>query len=108
MMTIIPVDMPPWMLLEALLEWVKVLAATHIGFRLVHAYASRSRHDHVQRTLEQRVRELEQLTESQGAHLQQVLEAEQFAVALMLRRGAGQPRDTEPVNEDANPATRGG
>jgi hypothetical protein len=54
------------------------------------------------------VRELEQLTESQGAHLQQVLEAERFAVALMLRRGAGQPRDTEPVNEDANPATRGG
>ena len=99
---------PSWILLEALLEWVKLLAATHIGFRFVHAYASRSRHDHAQRTLERRVRELEQLTESQGAHLQQMLEAEQFAVALMLQRGAGQPRGTERANSEANPAARGG
>jgi hypothetical protein len=108
MTTMIPWDMPPWMLLEALLEWVKVLAATHIGFRFVRAYARRSTSGHIQRTLEHRVRELEQLTESQGAHLQQVLEAERFAVALMLRRGAGQPRDTEPANVEGSPAVRGG
>jgi hypothetical protein len=97
-----------WFLLEALREWVTVLAATHIGFRFVRAYANRSRHEYTQRTLEQRVRELEQLTESQGAHLQQVLEAERFAVALMLQRGAAHARDTEPVSVEANPAARGG
>jgi hypothetical protein len=100
-------DVSSWFLLRELLEWVKVLAATHIGFRLVRAYANRSRHEYTQRTLEQRVRELEQLTESQGAHLQQVLEAERFAVALMLRRGAGQTRRAEPANAEANPAARG-
>ena len=107
-MTVFHEDIYSWFLLRELLEWVKVLAATHIGFRLVHAYASRSRHDYARRTLERRVRELEQLTESLGARQQQVLEAEQFAVALMLRRGAGQPRDTEPANAEANPEARGG
>jgi len=107
-MSMIPYDVSSWMLLEALLEWVTLLAATHIGFRFVRAYARRAHDEHSQRTLECRVRELEQLTESQGAHLQQLLEAERFAVALMLRRGAGPTRDTVPVNVETNRAARGG
>ena len=106
-MSIFPGDVN-WFLLQTLLEWVKLLAATHIGFRFVRAYANRAHDEHSQRTLECRVRELEQLTESQGAHLQQVLEAERFAVALMLRRDAGPTRDTLPLNVETNPAARGG
>ena len=105
-MSIFPGD-DSWFLLGALLEWVKVLAATHIGFRFVRAYAMRSRDHHTQRALQRRVRELEQLTESLGARQQQVLEAERFAVALLLRRGTGQPRDAEPASVEANPAARG-
>jgi hypothetical protein len=108
MTTMIPYDVPSWMLLESLLEWVKLLAATHIGFRFVRAYASRSHYEQTQRTLERRVRELEQLAESQGAHVQQVLDAERFAVALMLRRGSGQTRDTEPLNVEVDPTARRG
>jgi hypothetical protein len=105
-MTVLPyVD--SWYLLEPLFEWVKLLAVTHIGFRFVRAYAARSRDERTERTLERRVRELEQLTESLGAHVQQVLDAERFAVALMLERGAGPTRDAEPVNARSNPATRG-
>ena len=95
------------MLLDSLLEWVKLLAATHIGFRFVRAYAARARDERTERTLERRVRELEQLTESLGAHVQQVLDAERFAVALMLERGAGPTRGAEPVDARSNPATRG-
>ena len=105
-MSYTPVDFD-WYLLPMLLEWVKVLAATHIGFRFVRAYAERSRDQHAQRVLQQRVRELEQLTESLGSHLQEVVEAERFATALMLRRDTRQTRDAEPVNGDGNPATRG-
>jgi|RhiMethySRZTD1v2_1073278.scaffolds.fasta_scaffold3528771_1 hypothetical protein len=95
------------MLLDSLLEWVKLLAATHIGFRFARAYARRSHDENTQRALERRVRELEQLTESLGAHVQQVLDAERFAVALMLERGAGPTRDIEPVNATSNRAARG-
>jgi hypothetical protein len=95
-MTILP-DVGSWYLLESLIEWVKLLAVTHIGFRFVRAYAARSQHEHTQRTLEHRVRELEQLTETLGAHVQQVLDAERFAVALMLERGTGPTRDAEPA-----------
>ena len=105
-MSILPDLVPSWILYESLLEWVKLLAATHIGFRFVRAYARRSHDEHTQRTLERRVRELEQLTESLGAHVQQVLDAERFAVALMLERGAGPTRDAEPVKAKSNPAAR--
>lgn len=105
-MTIIH-EVADWYLLGTLLEWVKVLAATHIGFRFVRAYAKRTQDERTQLTLQRRVRELEQLTESLGAHLQQAVEAERFATALMLRRDTRQPRDAEPVNGEGNPATRG-
>jgi hypothetical protein len=102
----IPEDVPSWMMLEFLLECVMVLAAAHIGFGFVRAYAARSQHEHGQRALEQRVRELEQLTESLGAQVQHVIDAERFAVALMLRSGIGQTRDAEPVSMEAKPAAR--
>ena len=103
-MTILP-DFSSWYLLESLIEWVKLLAVTHIGFRFVRAYAARSQHEHGQRALEleHRVRELEQLTESLGAQVQQVLDAERFAVALMLERGTGPAREAEPAKPRSKP-----
>jgi hypothetical protein len=71
-----------WFLLNTLLDWVKVLAATHIGFRLVGAYAGRVRLGSGQRALQGRVRELEQATEELRGQLEEVLEAERFATAL--------------------------
>lgn len=99
---IVPEYASSWYLLDPLREWVKLLVVTHIGFRLVRTYASRSHAEPTQHELERRVRELEQLTESLGAHVQQVLDAERFAVALMLER-AVPTRDAGPVNVDANP-----
>jgi len=100
------VDVPSWILYDTLLEWVKLLAATHIGFRFVRAYARRWHDEDTRHALERRVRELEQLTESLGSHIQQVLEAERFAVGLMLQRGNGQTRDVEPENAQSNPSGR--
>ena len=101
-MTVLPyVD--AWYLLDPLFEWVKLLAATHIGFRFVRAYAARARDERTERTLERRVRELEQLTESLGAQVQQVLDAERFAVALMLERGTGPAREAEPAKPRSKP-----
>ena len=76
---------PNWYLLEALLEWVKVLAATHIGLRFVRAYANRSRGDANEHALQHRVKELEQETAALGSQLHEVLDAERFTVALLLR-----------------------
>ena len=73
-----------WVMLNVLLEWVKVLAASHIGFRLVSAYERRRRLRVSRDALQLRVRELEQVTEELRGQLQQVLEAERFAVALQL------------------------
>jgi len=100
--TILP-DFSSWYLLESLIEWVKLLAATHIGFRFVRAYARRSNDERTQRALEHRVRELEQLTETLGARVQQVLDAERFAVALMLERGTGPAREAEPAKPRSKP-----
>lgn len=97
---------PTWILMESLVEWVKLLAATHIGYRFVRAYASRSHDESSHRALQRRVHELEQLTESLGSNVQQVLEAERFATTLMLRRGADQTRGTEPLRVEADPAGR--
>ena len=106
-MSDMPGYFPPWMLMESLIEWVKLLAATHIGYRFVRAYASRPHDESTHRALQRRVHELEQVTESLGSGMQQVLEAERFATTLMLRRGAGQARDAEPVRGEADPAARG-
>ena len=73
-----------WFLLNTLLDWVKVLAVSHIGFRFVRAYERRTRLPESQHALQARVTELEQLTEELRAQLQEVLEAERFAVALQL------------------------
>lgn len=96
-MRILP-DIESLFLLDRLLEWVKLLAATHIGFRFVRAYASRSRQDWTEHALQRRVHELEQETEALTSHLQQVLEAERFAVALLLRRA---PDGRTPVGSGA-------
>jgi hypothetical protein len=71
-----------WFLLNTLLDWVKVLAATHIGFRLVRAYDRRARVRSGQWALRSRVRELEQATEELRGHLEELREAERFATAL--------------------------
>ena len=99
-MTMLP-DIESLFLLDRLLEWVKLLVATHLGFRFVRAYAHRPRQDSTEHALQRRVHELEQETEALTSHLQQVLEAERFAVALLLRRA---PDGRTPSAGDGEPA----
>ena len=74
-----------WPLLVVLLDWFKVLAAAYIGVRALRAYESRTSHRESRRVLKRRVDELEQVTSALEAQMQQVLEADRFASALLLR-----------------------
>jgi hypothetical protein len=94
-----------WFLLNTLLDWVKVLAATHIGFRLVRAYDRRARLRSGQRALRGRVRELEQTTEELRGQLEEVLETERFATALQLTAPERVPAPC-PRGREAAPGVR--
>ena len=82
-------DYSYWPLLSALLDWLRVLAATYIGVRAVRAYEGRTRRRSSRRVLQRRVKELEQVTGALEAQMQQVLEADRFASALLLRPSGG-------------------
>ncbi len=74
-----------WYLLAALLDWLKIFTATCFGFWLVRAYGTRARVRPSRQVLQRRVDELEQVTASLEAQMQQVLDADRFASALLLK-----------------------
>jgi flagellar biosynthesis/type III secretory pathway M-ring protein FliF/YscJ len=76
-----------WYFLQQLLEWVLIVTAFYFGARLVRAYEIRSQPRTSQQALHRRVRELEEQAEELGAQVRQLLEADRFASALLLRRG---------------------
>ena len=88
-----------WFLLNTLLDWVKVLAATHIGFRVIRAYDRRASVRSGERALRCRVRELEQATAELRAHLEEVLEAERFSTALQLTSARRKQESLPRVHE---------
>ena len=85
-------DSSYWYLLGAVLDWLKVFTATYLGFRLVRAFERRPRMGSSRHALQRRVDELEQVTASLEAQMQQVLEADRFASALLLKPSAGERR----------------
>jgi hypothetical protein len=74
-----------WMVGQQLLQWLSIVTACYFGARLVSVFERRSRAHSAQRTLRDRVRELEELTEALEAQVQQLKEADRFAAALRLR-----------------------
>jgi hypothetical protein len=93
-----------WFFIQQLLEWLLIVTACYVGVRLVRAYERRSLPRSSGKALKRRVRELEQRTEELGARVQQLLEADRFASALQLKRGATErewKRDrSEPPADD--------
>ena len=90
-----------WFFVNQVLEWLLVLTACYCGTRLVRAYEHRARRRlRADRpALQRRVRELERETEEQRVRLQQLLEAERFTSALLLKPvSRGRLRDDEQVD----------
>jgi uncharacterized protein (DUF58 family) len=80
-------DTSYWYLLAALLDWLKIFTATYLGFWLVRNYETRARVRSSRQVLQRRVEELEQVTAALEVQMQQVVEADRFASALLLKPG---------------------
>lgn len=77
-----------WFFIQQLLQWVLIATACYVSVRLVRAYEKRSQPRSSQHALQRRVRELEHQTEELEVQVQQLLEADRFASALLLKRPA--------------------
>ena len=85
-------DTSYWYLLAALLDWLKIFTATFLGFWLMRTYETRTRVRSGRQVLQRRVEELEQVTTALEAQMQQVLDADRFASALLLKPSGGERR----------------
>ena len=69
---------------------VEVQPATFLGFWLMRTYETRGRARSGRQVLQRRVEELEQVTAALEAQMQQVLDADRFASALLLKPSGGE------------------